>query len=278
MSSCARSRASSALVRSTLPPRSSRTRHQFLIARAAGGIGCGWCVTPLMCKRTPSEPSAPPLGSGFAAKLCSQANARSNTFYHPAHAAESRAAGRCSGGAITGFTPRRQLTTVPVVVRADGGSRSEHCDLVAKRQGNRRAAPPDPPSGSPGPASRAARSQRARAGPLAGRSTPPQCSPPARALESSRSVATKAGRHEPLANRRPSRRGSVATGLLAVALALVLPSDEAAARGDLVLAVLVALTALGIAPSEPWELRSRWKTVLALSLLPFASWSRSPGR
>ena len=50
----------------------------------------------------------------------------------------------------------------------------------------------------------------------------------------------------------------------------MLPSDEAAARGDLVLAVLVALTALGIAPSEPWELRSRWKTVLALSLLPFA--------
>ena len=58
--------------------------------------------------------------------------------------------------------------------------------------------------------------------------------------------------------------------LLAVALALVLPSGEAAARGDLVLAVLVALTALGIAPRELWELRGRWKTVLALSLLPFA--------
>jgi hypothetical protein len=28
----------------------------LLIARAAGGIGCRWCVTPLMSKRTPSEP------------------------------------------------------------------------------------------------------------------------------------------------------------------------------------------------------------------------------
>jgi predicted Na+-dependent transporter len=58
--------------------------------------------------------------------------------------------------------------------------------------------------------------------------------------------------------------------LVAVGLALLLPSDEAAARGDLVLAVLVALTALGIAPRELSALHNRWKAVLALSLAPFA--------
>lgn len=57
---------------------------------------------------------------------------------------------------------------------------------------------------------------------------------------------------------------------MAVVLALVLPSDEAPARGDLVLAVLVVLTALGIPPDELWALHSRWKAVLALSLVPFA--------
>jgi BASS family bile acid:Na+ symporter len=58
--------------------------------------------------------------------------------------------------------------------------------------------------------------------------------------------------------------------LAAVGLALLLPSDQIAARGDLVLAALVALTALGIAPHELWALRDRGKAVLALSLLPFA--------
>jgi predicted Na+-dependent transporter len=57
--------------------------------------------------------------------------------------------------------------------------------------------------------------------------------------------------------------------LAAVALALLVPSEEAAARGDLLLAVLVALTALGIAPRELWDLRTRSTAVLALSLAPF---------
>jgi hypothetical protein len=57
MSSSARSRASSALVRSTLPARSSR-QAPSVADRAArrGGIGCRRCLTPLMWKRTPSEP------------------------------------------------------------------------------------------------------------------------------------------------------------------------------------------------------------------------------
>jgi len=57
--------------------------------------------------------------------------------------------------------------------------------------------------------------------------------------------------------------------LAAVALALVVPSQEIAARGDLLLAVLVVLTALGIAPRELWDLRTRFTAVLALSLAPF---------
>jgi predicted Na+-dependent transporter len=57
--------------------------------------------------------------------------------------------------------------------------------------------------------------------------------------------------------------------LAAVALALLLPSEQFAARGDLVLAVLVALTALGIAPHELWQLRERFRAVLVLSLAPF---------
>jgi predicted Na+-dependent transporter len=57
--------------------------------------------------------------------------------------------------------------------------------------------------------------------------------------------------------------------LAAVALALLLPSEQFAARGDLVLAVLVALTAFGIAPRELWDLRTRFRAVLALSLGPF---------
>lgn len=58
--------------------------------------------------------------------------------------------------------------------------------------------------------------------------------------------------------------------LAAVGLALIVPSAGVAARGDVVLAALVALTALGIAPRALWDLRSRWKAVLVLSLGPFA--------
>jgi BASS family bile acid:Na+ symporter len=57
--------------------------------------------------------------------------------------------------------------------------------------------------------------------------------------------------------------------LAAVALALLAPSQEIATRSDLLLAVLVVLTALGIAPRELWDLRTRWQAVLALSLAPF---------
>jgi bile acid:Na+ symporter, BASS family len=57
--------------------------------------------------------------------------------------------------------------------------------------------------------------------------------------------------------------------LAAVALALLVPSQEIATRGDLLLAALVVLTALGIAPHELWDLRTRWQAVLALSLAPF---------
>ena len=53
------------------------------------------------------------------------------------------------------------------------------------------------------------------------------------------------------------------------ALALLLPSEEVAARGDLVLAVLVALTALAIDPRELWDLRTRLTSVVALSVAPF---------
>jgi predicted Na+-dependent transporter len=57
--------------------------------------------------------------------------------------------------------------------------------------------------------------------------------------------------------------------LAAVALALLAPSEEIATRADLLLAVLVVLTALGIAPRELWDLRTRFTAVLALSLAPF---------
>jgi bile acid:Na+ symporter, BASS family len=56
--------------------------------------------------------------------------------------------------------------------------------------------------------------------------------------------------------------------LAAVALALLVPSQEIAARADLLLAALVLLTALGIAPHELWDLRSRFTAVLGLSLAP----------
>ena len=57
--------------------------------------------------------------------------------------------------------------------------------------------------------------------------------------------------------------------LAAIALALRVPSEQIATRGDLLLAVLVVLTALGIAPHELWDLRTRFTAVLALSLAPF---------
>jgi BASS family bile acid:Na+ symporter len=57
--------------------------------------------------------------------------------------------------------------------------------------------------------------------------------------------------------------------LVAVVVAVLVPSDDVVARGDLVLAMLVLLTALGIAPRALWSLKSRWKAVLALSLAPF---------
>src|SRR5256885_716382 len=50
--------------------------------------------------------------------------------------------------------------------------------------------------------------------------------------------------------------------LAAVALALLVPSEEIATRADLLLAVLVAVTALAIAPHELWDLLTRWQAVL----------------
>jgi BASS family bile acid:Na+ symporter len=58
-------------------------------------------------------------------------------------------------------------------------------------------------------------------------------------------------------------------GLLAIGLALLLPSEQMAARGDLVLAALVAMTALGIPTADLWALRGRWREVLVWSLAPF---------
>src|SRR4051794_14220657 len=57
--------------------------------------------------------------------------------------------------------------------------------------------------------------------------------------------------------------------LAAVALALLAPSEQIVTRGDLLLAVLVVLTALGIAPHALWDLRTRSSAVLAVSLAPF---------
>lgn len=58
--------------------------------------------------------------------------------------------------------------------------------------------------------------------------------------------------------------------LLAGLLALILPSKALAANSDLILAVLVLATALGISPSRFVEIRHRWPLVVALSVLPFA--------
>lgn len=57
--------------------------------------------------------------------------------------------------------------------------------------------------------------------------------------------------------------------VLAGLLALILPSATLAANPDLILAVLVLATALGISPGRFLELRSRWRLVLALSVVPF---------
>ena len=62
--------------------------------------------------------------------------------------------------------------------------------------------------------------------------------------------------------------GLLPLALVAVVLALAVPSDDVAERGDLVLAILVAFTALGIAPDRLWRLRRRWRAVLALSVGP----------
>ena len=58
--------------------------------------------------------------------------------------------------------------------------------------------------------------------------------------------------------------------LVAGLFALLAPSATLAANPDLILAVLVLATALGISPDRFLELRSRWRLVLALSVIPFA--------
>jgi predicted Na+-dependent transporter len=67
---------------------------------------------------------------------------------------------------------------------------------------------------------------------------------------------------------------------VAAALALLAPSHALADHSELLLAALVALTALGIPPSEAAEVRRRWQIVVALSVLPFvvlgpAAWGLS---
>jgi len=57
---------------------------------------------------------------------------------------------------------------------------------------------------------------------------------------------------------------------VATGLALLAPWRALADRSEWLLAALVALTALGIAPRQLAELRRRWQAVLALSVLPFA--------
>lgn len=57
--------------------------------------------------------------------------------------------------------------------------------------------------------------------------------------------------------------------LLAGLLGLLLPSATLAANPDLILALLVLATALGISPGRFLELKSRWRLVLALSVVPF---------
>jgi bile acid:Na+ symporter, BASS family len=68
--------------------------------------------------------------------------------------------------------------------------------------------------------------------------------------------------------------------LVAAGLALVAPWHALAERSEWLLAVLVALTALGIPPSELQEVRRRWQAVVTLSVLPLvvlapAAWALS---
>jgi predicted Na+-dependent transporter len=58
--------------------------------------------------------------------------------------------------------------------------------------------------------------------------------------------------------------------LVAAAAALAAPAAAAAERSDLLLAVLVGLTALGIDPRRLWALRARARLVVALSAGPLA--------
>jgi BASS family bile acid:Na+ symporter len=62
----------------------------------------------------------------------------------------------------------------------------------------------------------------------------------------------------------------LALAVAAVALALVVPSGALAARSDVVLAALVALTALGIAPAQLATLSERRFALGTLVLAPFA--------
>lgn len=73
--------------------------------------------------------------------------------------------------------------------------------------------------------------------------------------------------------RRWSRRVGEAVlplALLAGLVALIRPSGALAENSDLILALLVLATALGIAPERFSELGRRWRLVLALSVVPFA--------
>ena len=72
--------------------------------------------------------------------------------------------------------------------------------------------------------------------------------------------------------RRWSRRVSEAVlplAVLAGLAALIRPSGTLAGNSDLILALLVLATALGIAPERFSELGRRWRLVLALSVVPF---------
>ena len=64
-------------------------------------------------------------------------------------------------------------------------------------------------------------------------------------------------------------RGVLPLALVAVVLALVVPSPAVADRSGLVLAALVLITALGVDPRELKALRGRWRLVSGLVVLPF---------
>jgi predicted Na+-dependent transporter len=78
--------------------------------------------------------------------------------------------------------------------------------------------------------------------------------------------------HNAAVHRRAERvAGAVLPlALVAAAAALAAPSEAVAERSDLLLAVLVALTALAIDPRRLWALRARAAEVVALSVGPFA--------